>query len=42
MRIQTEYLTVIRGAPRLVIGVPRVAAGAPSYSEGQQECPPMV
>jgi hypothetical protein len=35
MRIQTEYMTVIRGAPRLV-------AGAPSYSEGRQECPPMV
>ena len=40
MRIQTEYMTVIQGAPRLVIGAPRLVAGAPSYSEGWQECPP--
>jgi len=39
MRIQTEYMTVIRGAPRHVISAPRLVAGAPSYSEGQQECP---
>jgi len=49
MRLQTEYMTVIRGAPRhlagaprLVIGAPRLVTGAPSYSEGQQECPPRV
>jgi len=42
MRIQTEYMTVIRGAPRLVVGAPRLVAGAPSYSEDRQECPPRV
>jgi len=42
MRIQTEYMTVIRGAPRHVTGAPRLVVGAPSYSEGRQECPPRV
>jgi len=30
------------GSPRLVVGAPRLVAGAPSYSEGRQECLPMV
>jgi len=42
MRVETEYMTVIQGAPRHVIGAPRLVAGAPSYSEGWQECPPRV
>jgi hypothetical protein len=35
MRKKTEYLTVIRSAPTLVVG-------NPSYSEGGQEWPPRV
>jgi len=42
MRIQTEYMTVIRGALRHVAGAPRLVVGAPSHSEGRQECPPRV
>jgi len=30
------------GAPRLVVGAPWHVTSAPSYSEGRQECPPMV
>jgi hypothetical protein len=30
------------GAPSLVVRAPRVVVHAPSYSEGRQECPPIV
>jgi len=42
MRIETEYMTVIRGAPRHVVSASRLVAGAPSHSEGQQQSPPRV
>jgi hypothetical protein len=42
MRRQNKYMTVIRGAPRLVLGAPRLVTDDPSYSEGRRECPPRV
>jgi len=34
MRIQTEYMTVVRGAPRVVVGVPRLVVGSPKLVVG--------
>jgi len=37
-----SLLPELRAVPRLVIGAPRLLAGTSSYSEGRQDCPPMV